>query len=195
MTDYKKLFLKDKYLAPLVKKFGPIDLTPRKKSQYFVSLIRAITNQQLSGKAADTIFKRFEEKVGKVKPENILAIKDDDLRACGLSWAKVRHVKDLAERTLDGRLEIKKLNKLTDEEVMKELVAVKGIGRWTAEMFLMFSLARKDIFPADDLGIKNSIKKLTGRQLKPKELSEFAVRWKPYRTYAAWYIWAALDNK
>lgn len=182
-------------MAPLVKKFGPVDLTPRKKSEYFVSLVRAITNQQLSGKAADTIFKRFEVKVGKVKPENILEVKDEDLRACGLSWAKVKYVKDLSEHVADGRLKLNKLDKLSEEEVEKELVAVKGIGPWSAEMFLMFTLGKEDIFPVDDLGIRNGMKKLLGREMDLKKLAKFAERWKPYRTYAARYIWEYLDNR
>lgn len=190
-----KFLSKDKYLNQLVKKFGSIDLTPRKKGQYFISLVRAITNQQLSGKAAETIFKRFEAKVGKVIPENILKVEDEELRACGLSWAKVRYVKDLSERTVDGRLKLKKLDKLSEEEVEKELVAVKGIGPWSAEMFLMFTLGKPDIFPVDDLGIRNGMKKLLGKDMDQKKMAKFAERWKPYRTYAARYIWESLDNK
>jgi DNA-3-methyladenine glycosylase II len=186
---------KDKHLAPLVKKFGPLEHLPRKKSQYFVSLVRAIAGQQLSIKAAATIYKRVEEKAGKVTPGNILAIKDEDLRACGLSWAKIKYVKDLAERTQDGRLKINKLDKLPEEEVMRELVAVKGIGPWTAEMFLMFTLGAPDIFPVDDLGIKNGLKKLTGREMSKEQMARFAMRWKPYRTQSAMYIWELLDNK
>lgn len=193
--DAEKFLLKDKYLSPLLEKYGPIDLTPRKKSQYFVSLVRAITNQQLSGKAADTIYNRFAIKVGKVKPENIIAVPDEELRACGLSWAKVKYVKDLSERTLDGRLKLNKLDKLSEDEVEKELVAVKGIGPWSAEMFLMFTLGNPDIFPVDDLGIRNGMKKLLGKELKEDKLAKFAERWSPYRTYAARLVWEFLDNR
>src|SRR6185369_773960 len=99
---------------------------------------------------------------GVITPDRILAVSDQDLRNCGLSWAKVSYVKDLAQRTQDGRLKTEILNKLTDEEILKELTAVKGIGRWTTEMFLMFTLARPDIFPVSDLGIRNGLTKLLG---------------------------------
>lgn len=195
LEDVKKFLSKDKYMDPLMKKFGPIEIKPRGKADYFEHLLSSITNQQLSGKAADTIFGRVKERVGVITPKNILAVKDGDLRACGLSWAKVSYVKDLSKRVKNFKLKVKNLDQLPDDEVMKELIEVKGIGRWTAEMFLMFTLARPDIFPADDLGIKNGLKKLTGREMKPKEIAEFAQRWKPYRTYAARYVWESLDNK
>ena len=195
MDKSLKFLSKDKYIGPLVKKFGHIDLTPRPKSLYFVNLVRSITGQQLSVKAAATIFSRLEEKLVKVTPENILEKKDEDLRACGLSFAKIKYIKDLAESVKNKKLKIKKLDKLSVEEVMNELIAVKGIGHWTAEMFLMFTLGTPDIFPHDDLGIRNGIKKLTGKDMGENEMIEFAERWKPYRTTASMYIWESLDNK
>ena len=185
---------KDKLIGPLIKKYGPCKIKPRDKKLYFEDLVDSITGQQLSGKAAATIFGRLKTEVGSLTPENILEAKDENLRKCGLSWAKVKYVKDLALRVKDGRLKVGILDKLSDEEISKELVAVKGIGQWTADMFLMFTLARADIFPSLDLGIKNGVKKLTGKELKPKELFEFGKRFAPYRTVAAWYIWASLDN-
>ncbi len=188
--------LKDKYIGPLVKKYESCMIRPKKKKDYFDDLVEAIASQQLSGKAAKTIFGRLKEKAGgKLTPESILKIKDEEIRACGMSWAKARYVKDLADKVKSQKLKIKSFDKLSDEEVMKELIVVKGIGRWTAEMFLMFSLARPDIFPADDLGIRNGLKKLLKKDLKPLEMDAFSVRWKPHRTVASWFIWRSLENR
>ena len=192
----EKFLLKDKIIGPLVKKYGHCKIVPGKKKDYFVDLVDSITSQQLSGKAASTIFERVKEKCeGKITPGKLKKLKTEELRKCGLSYAKCSYVKDLAEKVLGKKLQVNKLEKLSDEEVEKELIAVKGIGKWTAEMFLMFSLARPDIFPADDLGIRNGMKKLLKRQLKPQKIAKYAIRWKPYRTAAAWYIWKALDNR
>ncbi|MEK7497456.1 MAG: DNA-3-methyladenine glycosylase [Patescibacteria group bacterium] len=192
--EAEKNLSKNKIIAPLIKKYGPCKIKARPKKNYFVDLVDAITGQQLSGKAAATIFGRVKKEVGSLTPENILETKDERLRACGLSWAKVKYVKDLSARIMNNELRIKYLKKLSDEEVIKELVAVKGIGPWTADMFLMFTLGRPDIFPVLDLGIKNGVKKLTKKALKPKEIAEFGKQFAPYRTVASWYIWAALDN-
>lgn len=187
---------KNKIIVPLIKKYGRCKIKPRAKKLYFEDLVDAITGQQLSGKAAATIYGRVKEKCGgKVVPEALLGLSIEDLRSCGLSYAKCSYVKDLAERVKDGRLEVSKLNKLDNEKVSEELIAVKGIGQWTADMFLMFTLGKQDIFPSLDLGIKNGVKKLTGKDLKPKELVVFGEQFAPYRTIAAWYIWAALDNR
>jgi DNA-3-methyladenine glycosylase II len=155
-----------------------------------------IIGQQLSGKVADAIEARFKERIGgKVTLENVLKTKDQSLRDCGMSWGKVSFIKDLAQRTKNGSLQTKKLNSLSDEEVIKELIAVKGIGRWTAEMFLMFSLARPDIFPVDDLGIKKGFEKVTKRKFDKVASANFAEKhWKPYRTVASWYLWRSLEN-
>jgi DNA-3-methyladenine glycosylase II len=180
---------------------------------YFEDLVDSIVQQQLSIKAAATIFERLKTAVAdgddstksqkhrwrkrrtrniKLTPEKILAIKDTKLRESGLSNAKVGYVKDLAERVSSDKLQVTSLSKLSDEEVIRELVAVKGIGRWTAEMFLMFTLARPDIFPVDDLGLRNAFKDLIG-EMESKEVEKFALRWKPYRTIASWYIWRSLE--
>jgi len=187
---------KDKYIGPLIIRHGPCKIKASKKKDYFVDLVDAITSQQLSGKAATTIFNRVKEKCGgRVTPEKLKKLRTQQLRECGLSYAKCSYVKDLAEKVLEKEVKIIRLDKLPDEEVVKELVAVKGIGPWTAEMFLMFSLARPDVFPVDDLGIGNGVKLLLKKRLNPRGLAEFALRWKPYRTAAAWYIWASLDNR
>ncbi len=186
-SEAEKFLLKDKYIAPLIKKWGRCTIKPIKKSLYFEDLVDAITSQQLSGKAAKTIFNRVKECVdGKITPEAIQGTDTESLRKCGLSYAKCSYVKDLADKVKNQELKIKSLDRLPDEEVIKELVAVKGIGRWTAEMFLMFSLTRPDVFPKDDLGIQKAMAKL---KLKKAD------RWKPYRTVASWYLWRSLENR
>ena len=193
----ERFLLKDKYIGPLIKKWGHCSISPRKKSDYFSGLVGEIISQQLSGASAFAIRGRFEKKVnGKITPKNILKLSEQDLRDCGMAWSKARYVRDLAEKVKERVVEIDKLDKLSDEEVMKELVAVKGIGRWTAKMFLMFSLARPDVFPVDDLGIRKGFAGVVGKKLEEENLSKFAEKhWKPYRTVASWYIWKLLDNR
>lgn len=193
----EKFLLKDKYISPLIKKWGHCDISPRKKSDYFSGLVREIISQQLSGASASAIRKRFEAKVGgKITPENILKLSEQKLRDCGMAWSKARYVRDLAEKVKSGVVEIHRLDKLPDEEAKQELIAVKGIGPWTAEMFLMFSLGRPDIFPVDDLGIRKGFQKVVGRKLEGEKLARFAEKhWKPYRTVASWYLWQSLDNR
>ena len=192
----EKFLLKDKYIGPLVKKYGKCKIRPIDQKDYFKDLVDAIVQQQLSLKAAATIFGRITKELGgKVTPERILRKKDETLRACGLSYSKIKYLKDLSSRVKNGNLVLSKMNKLSDQEVMEELIAVKGIGRWTSEMFLMFALARPDVFPADDMGLQNAFKKLIKRNLKPEKMEKFAeAHWKPYRTVASWYIWRSLEN-
>src|SRR5581483_10558199 len=161
--EAQKALLKDKYIGPLIRKYGDCDIKPRRYDDYFQHLCGSIISQQLSGKAADVIFRRFKDAVGEIKPKNVLKIDDRVLRNCGLSWAKVGYIKDLALKSESGELKTEKLGELSDVEVERELMAVKGIGRWSAQMFLMFTLARPDVFPSGDLGIKNGLKKLTGK--------------------------------
>lgn len=190
----QKVLSTDKYIGPLIKKYGPCKIAIRHHDTYFVDLVDVITSQQLSIKAAATIFKRVKDCVPEVTPDTILKTKDQKLRDCGLSWAKIKYVKDLAQRTKDGSLKTKILDKLPDAEVRAELVAVKGIGKWTADMFLMFTLARPDILPVEDLGIRNGMTKLLKSELSKDELEKFALRWAPFRTVASWYIWQSLDS-
>jgi len=193
--EAEKFLGKDKYIGLLVKKYGKCTLKPRSKKEYFEDLVDAIVQQQLSLTAAATIFKRVKNKLGgEVEPERILRKRDGTLRKCGLSYAKIKYLKDLSSKVKSGELKLSKLSKLSDEKVMEELIAVKGIGRWTAEMFLMFSLARADIFPVDDMGLQNAFKKIVKRNMKPDKMASFAERWKPYRTVASWYIWRSLEN-
>ena len=178
---------KDKFIGPLIQKWGSCTIKPLKKHQYFEDLVDAICSQQLSIKAAKTIFGRVKDLLVKVSPENILSKSDQELRVCGLSWQKVSYIKDLSLQIKSNKLQITKLNELYDEEVIKELVKVKGIGRWTAEMFLMFTLGRADILPKDDLGINKALKNL---KIKEKDTE----KWKPFRTVASWYLWRSLEN-
>lgn len=190
-------FLKDKYIAPLIKKWGHCSISRIKKTLYFQNLVDAITSQQLSNKASATIFSRVKDLCkGGIRPEAILSLSEAKLRSAGLSFAKIRYVKDLSTRVKNKELEIHKLDKLSDEKVIRELVEVKGIGRWTAEMFLMFALARPDIFPVDDLGIQKGFERVVGKKWNRDKSGLFAEKhWKPYRTVASWYLWKSLENK
>lgn len=195
-NEAESFLLKDKYIAPLIQKWGKCRIKPIKKSLYFEDLVDAICSQQLSGKAGQTIFSRVKLCLTQITPQTILSKTDQELRDCGLSWAKVKYIKDLAQNVINKKLKINLLNKLSDEEVIKELVNVKGIGRWTAEMFLMFSLARADVFPVDDLGIKKGFEKVTKKKWDKVKSARFAQKhWKPYRTVASWYLWRSLENK
>lgn len=194
--EAEKFLLNDKYIGPLVKKWGHCTIKLRVHKDYFESLCGDIVGQQLSGRVADVIFERFKKVLGgKVTPEVVLKVDGQKLRDCGMSWGKVSFVKDLASKTKSGELKTKKLRDLPDAEVIKELVAVRGIGRWTAEMFLMFSLARPDVFPVDDLGIKKGFEKVVGRKFDKVKSAKFAEKyWAPYRTVASWYLWRSLEN-
>ncbi|MEK7536794.1 MAG: DNA-3-methyladenine glycosylase 2 family protein [Patescibacteria group bacterium] len=185
----EKELQKDKYMAPLIKKWGSCTIKPRIHINYFQALIGEIIGQQLSGRVADVIEARLKSKVkGRLTPDKILNLAESELRNCGMAWSKVRAVKDLALKTKNGELKVKILDKLENNEVIEQLVQVKGIGRWTAEMFLMFSLARPDILPKDDLGISKALKNL---KIKERDTE----KWKPYRTVASWYLWRSLENR
>ena len=195
-NEAEKFLSNDKHIGPLIKKWGHCTIAPRKHKDYFVGIIGEIIGQQLSGRVADVIFDRFKKRVkGKITPGKVLALADQELRDCGMAWAKVRSLKDLAEKVKQGELKTKELAGLSDEEVERELVAVKGIGKWTAEMFLMFSLGRPDIFPSDDLGIRNGMKEIFAKEMTALEMERKALKWKPYRTVASWYIWRNLENR
>ena len=195
--EAEKFLLKDRYIAPLIKKWESCTIKRNPKSKYFVDLVEATLNQQLSGKAASTIFGRVKILCkGDICPEAILKLSEAKLRSAGLSFAKIKYVKDLADKVKSQKLKIKSLDKLPDEEVKRELVAVKGIGPWTADMFLMFTLARPDVFPVEDLGIKNGFEKATGKKFDKVKSAEFAEKyWAPYRTVASWYLWRSLENR
>jgi DNA-3-methyladenine glycosylase II len=163
----------------------------------FRTLCKTIVGQQLAGKAADAIFARFEVLCNKnIVPEIILKIEDQKIRDVGLSWAKVRSVKDLATKVVNADLVLSNLEKLGDEELIEELSKVKGIGRWTAEMFLMFRLRREDVFSWGDLGLKNGLKKyLNNPEASMAEMETVVSKWAPFRTYGAIAMWHLLDNR
>ena len=162
----------------------------------FEALARAICFQQLSGKAAATIYGRFETAVGgTVSPEAILATPVDEMRRAGLSAAKAASVVDLAEKVLDGTVPLDDVNRLSDDELIDRLVVVRGIGRWTAEMFLIFQLRRLDVWPVDDLGVRKGYARAYGLEEmpSPKALAELGDQFRPYRSVAAWYCWRACE--
>jgi DNA-3-methyladenine glycosylase II len=164
----------------------------------FHSLAESILYQQLNGKAAVTIFKRFTDQTGDpVTPEGILKLTDAQMRAVGLSKQKTSYLRDLAEKTKAGLLDFRQLENLSDDEVIEHLTQVKGVGVWTAHMFLMFTLRRPDILPTGDYGVQMAIKKYYRKRKlpKPKDMEKIAKAWVPYRSIACWYLWRSLDIK
>ena len=189
----------DATLRDVIKRIGPCELHAVAPKDPFETLCKSIASQQLSTKAAATIFRRFEDLFPPDRsptPERVMTLTDDEIRACGFSRPKVSFIKDLAGRVLDGRLDLKGLKKHPDDEVMRQLVAVKGIGRWTAEIFLMFRLGRQDILPADDLGLMNAVHRAYRLRKRPdaKKLRQIGEAWRPYRSVASWYLWQSLTK-
>jgi DNA-3-methyladenine glycosylase II len=164
----------------------------------FHSLAEAIVYQQLNGKAAITIFNRFASLAGQpVTPEGILKLTPENMRAVGLSKQKSSYLFDMAERAIRGELDFTRLPGLSDEEVIKHLTQVKGVGVWTAHMFLMFTLKRPNVLPTGDFGVQMAIKKHYGKRKLPKplQMEKIAKPWEPYRSIACWYLWRSLDIK
>ena len=186
----------DPTLRELIKRVGPCRLHAVAPRDAFETLCRTIASQQLSTKAADTIYGRFSDLFPNRRPvpELVMTLDADRIRGCGFSRAKVTFIKDLAAHVIDGRLDLKRLRTHPDDEVLRQLVAVKGIGRWTAEVFLMFRLGRPDILPADDLGLMNAVHRAYKLRKRPtaKALRKMGERWSPHRSVAAWYLWASL---
>jgi DNA-3-methyladenine glycosylase II len=187
----------DPIMSGLIEQFGPLHLT--KTDDYFFTLVEAVASQQISSKAADSIIARIRGLVAgkqKIEAEDLVAVPDQSLRDAGLSWSKVSYVKDLASRVASGEVHLGRISEMGDEEIIKELVAVKGIGRWTAEMFLMFSLARPDVFAVDDYGLRAAIKRIYNLPdlPKPAPMRELAEPWRPYRSYASLYLWRAVGG-
>ena len=188
----------DPQLGELIDRVGEFGLRPRITHSLFTSLLRSIVYQQLSGKAAETIFKRFGSLAGDpLTPEGILKLSDEQLRGVGLSKQKSAYLKDLAQKTAAGVLDFSKLPELPDEEVIEHLTQVKGIGVWTAHMFLIFSLRRLNVLPTGDYGVQMALKRhYRKRKLpKPKDMEKIARAWEPYRSVACWYMWRSLDIK
>lgn len=185
----------DPTLGKVIKQIGPIEI--HKSGNYFEDLTESIVSQQLSVKAANTIWDRFTALLPdkKVTPENVWEVPDQKIREAGLSWGKVSYVKDLAKKTMESGIVFEQFEIMTDEEIITELIKVKGIGRWTAEMFLMFAMGRPDVFSYGDLGLRRAIQKLYDLDYEPSvdEAEKIAVKWKPYRTLACRYLWRSLE--
>lgn len=199
-TDYTKarrlLTKRDPVIGALIKRHGPCGLADAQHEDAFVALVHAIVSQQLSTKAAATIAGRFDALFdGRPNPSAVARVQDEQLRAVGLSTQKVRYIRDLCQRITDGSLPVQTLNELHDEDVIQSLTQVKGIGRWTAEMFLMFVLNRPDVLPVDDLGLREAVKRAYKLKDRPKaaELRAIAEKWQPHRTVATWYLWRSLS--
>jgi DNA-3-methyladenine glycosylase II len=190
----------DHVIRRLIEERGPIDPdTDRRGSRpdAYEALARAIVGQQLSTKAASSIWARVTKLFGGTpSPGVLISIEPEKLRGAGLSWSKVGFLKDLAERVDDGRLDLDRLGELSDEDVVAELIEIKGIGRWTAEMFLIFHLARPDVISTGDLGIRRAVQTAygLGELPGPQDLERIAEPWRPHRTLACLYLWRSLDN-
>jgi DNA-3-methyladenine glycosylase II len=189
----KHLMKKDRVMKRLIPQFGEASLQSR--GDAFVTLARSIVGQQVSVKAAQTVWDRFASLPRKITPANVLKLKVDDMRSAGLSARKVEYIVDLALHFDNGALHVKKWSEMTDDAIIEELVAIRGIGRWTAEMFLMFHLMRPNVLPLDDVGLINGISSnyFSGEAVSRSEAREVAAAWAPYCSVATWYIWRSLD--
>jgi DNA-3-methyladenine glycosylase II len=203
------LMRRDPVLREAIRQIGPCLMADRQRKDHLTALVGAIVSQQLSTKAAATIFGRFAALVTGTGVDGatqtpvpmsataIEAISDHQLRIVGFSGQKIGYLRDLCARIADGRLNLDELHALEDEVVIERLTAVKGFGRWTAEMFLMFRLHRPDVLPAGDLGIVNAIKRLYRMRTRPKpaRILKMGEAWRPYRSVASWYLWQTLRNE
>ena len=179
------------------KQFSPPILKPRKTNLHFQSLCYEIIGQQLATKVAKTIFERFKNlhPKAKITAQATLKIKDQSIRNIGASWSKVGFIKDLAQKVVSGEIDFKKIRKMDDEQVIQKLTTVKGIGPWTSEMYLMFTLGRQDVFSHGDLGIKKTITKLYSldKDICKDKIEKITNKWSPYRTYACLVLWEMHD--
>ena len=202
MSDWaiaERKLLRDKQFRPLVKRIGPCTLVPLQREPY-EALVRAIAHQQVHGRAAEAMLNRFRAlHEGEDFPpaEFVLALPPEALRGCGFSGSKVLAIQDIAAKTREGLVpSLEEAATLTDAALIQRLVAIRGVGRWTVEMLLIFTLGRGDILPVDDFGVREGWKLLNGleAQPKPKELAAIGEAWKPWRSIAAWYLWRAADE-
>ena len=190
-----ELLKQDPNLTRIIERIG--DYQIKKRNNHFAVLIESIISQQLASAAAEAIFSRFKKLYPKFPTSSqILDTKDAKLRSVGLSGMKIEYLKDLAQKIEDGKLKMKSLSKMTDDEIIEHLTQVKGIGRWTAEMFLIFSLGRLDVLPVGDLGLRKGVQMAFSMSElpKPKEVEKIGMRWKPYRSIATWYLWKSLQK-
>ena len=192
------LLKRDKKMQVLINEFGRPDYNLRQ--DYFQSLLRSIVFQQLSGKAAQTIYERFVNLIPKTSnlcPNEVLKLDKDEMRKAGLSFRKIDYVRNLADYFENNSFQKKDVEKMSDQEISKELIQIKGIGQWTVDMFLMFTLNRADILPYKDLGIQKGIMKILHMKTLPskKKMENCSRKWRPYRTIACWYLWRMVDDK
>lgn len=191
------LMREDPILADLITRVGPFQL--KLERDRYSMLVRSILSQQISTLAAAAIRRKLELQTDGqgLMAQAIDRLSDEQLRMAGLSGQKVSYLRDLTARVLDGRLQLDRLHRLPDEEIIAELIEVRGIGRWTAQMFLMFSLGRLDVFPHDDLGLRASMRTLYGLEALPDKATclRLAQPWSPYATIASWYVWRLADLK
>ena len=188
----------DKKLAPIIKASGPCRLKPH--TDHYGELVSSIVGQQLSTKAAATIWKRILDLFGgkMPTPEQLIKVDDQKLRDAGLSWAKVKYVKDLAQHILDNRIDLEHVSTMPNDQLIEQLTAVKGLGEWSAHMFMMFGLGRLDILPTGDLGIRKAVRLIYGLKAMPTPEQIITIsnknKWHPYESVASWYLWQSLDK-
>jgi len=189
----RALSRRDPILRNLIKTYPDAALGGR--GDAFQTLARSIVGQQISVKAAQSIWNRFAECSGAVTPQAVAALKPEQMRACGLSAGKTRYLHDLAAHFASGSVQPHRWPEMTDEEIIEDLVRVKGIGRWSVEMFLIFHLMRPDVFPVDDLGLRRAMERLynRGRALDKKRMRKIGAAWSPWSSVATWYLWRSLD--
>ena len=185
-------------LGSIIDRVGPCRLEARRTGTHYDALVRSIVFQQLSGKAAGTIHDRFRALYprNRPRPELVLATDDAKLRGAGLSRQKIGYLRDLSARVVERTLPLAHLGRLPDDAIIEHLVQVKGIGRWTVQMFLMFRLGRPDVLPELDLGVQNAIQRAYGLRQRPtpKEVLRIGEPWRPYASVASWYLWRSLEN-
>jgi len=183
----------DLVMAGFVARYSGDSLVSR--GDPFGTLVRSIVGQQISVKAADSIWARFAGALPAIEPEAVLACTPEELRACGLSTRKVEYISDLARHFSDGQIHVNRWDSMSDTEIIAELTAVRGIGVWTAEMFLIFNQLRPDVYPLDDIGLQRAVALhyFGGERLARKQLAEAGERWRPWRSVATWYLWRSLD--
>ncbi len=189
----RALSRRDPVMAAIIRSRPKVFLMRR--GEPFLTLARAICGQQISVKAAQSVWDRVVACCTEVTPEHVLAVDRKKLRACGLSDRKTEYIADLAQHFADGRIHVHKWPQMSDEEIIAELVEVRGIGRWTAEMFLIFNLLRPDVFPLDDLGLQKGIRLgyFKGRKVSLARMRKLGESWRPWRSVATWYLWRSLD--
>ena len=189
----RALARRDPVMGGIMRAHPKVFLAPR--GEPFFTLARAIVGQQISVKAAQSVWNRLVACVGDMTPEGVLARPRPLLRACGLSDRKTEYIADLAQHFASGAIHVQRWPQMTDEEIIAELVEVRGIGRWTAEMFLMFNLLRPDVFPLDDLGLQKGIRLayFNGHKVSLRTMTRIGEAWRPWRSVATWYLWRSLD--